>query len=75
MSQKFPVVNSKQLIKAIEQRGFFFSRQTGSHAIYINDEGIRVTIPVHGKKDLGKGLLKQILSDSRMSVDELKKLI
>ncbi|MBA4139333.1 MAG: type II toxin-antitoxin system HicA family toxin [Segetibacter sp.] len=75
MSQKLPVVNSKQLIKALEYKGFFFSRQTGSHAIYINNEGIRVTIPIHGKKDIGKGLLKQILSDARLLVDELKALI
>ena len=75
MSTKFPTVNAKQLIKVVEQKGFFFSRQTGSHAIYINNEGIRLTIPIHGKKDLGKGLLKQILADARLSVDELKTLI
>jgi predicted RNA binding protein YcfA (HicA-like mRNA interferase family) len=43
--------------------------------ISINNEGIRVTVPVHGKKHIGKGLLKQILSDARLSVDELKALI
>lgn len=71
MSPKQPVVNAKQLIKALEKKGFVFSRQSGSHAIYIDKNGIRVTVPIHGKKDLGTGLLKQILKDANISFDEL----
>ncbi len=50
MSPKQPVVNAKQLIKALEKKGFVFSRQSGSHAIYIDKNGTRVTVPIHGKK-------------------------
>ena len=75
MSPKQPVLNSKQLIKVLEKKGFLFSRQSGSHAIYINPEGIRVTVPIHSKKDIEKGLLKQILSDARISFEELEHLI
>ncbi len=74
MSPKQPVLNAKQLVKALEKKGFVFSRQSGSHAIYINSAGTRVTVPIHGKKDLGKGILKQILTDANITFDELKDL-
>ena len=71
MSTKFPVKNAKELIKILEKKGFTFSRQSGSHAIYSNLNGIGVTVPIHGKKDLGKGLLKQIIKDAGLSNDDL----
>ena len=75
MSNKQPVVNAKELIKALRRKGFIFERQSGSHAIYINNENTRVIIPIHGKKDLAKGLLNQILIDANITLDELRDLI
>ena len=72
MSSKQPVINAKELIKILERNGFLFSRQSGSHAIYYNKEGTRATIPIHGKKDIGKGLLKQILKDAGLSIEDLQ---
>ena len=48
----------------LERKGFTFSRQSGSHAIYANKNAVKVTVPIHGKKDLGKGLLKRIMKDA-----------
>lgn len=72
MSHKHPKVNARQLIKILEQKGFSFSRQSGSNAIYINAEGLRTTIPIHGKKELGIGLLKQIMKDTGLSLEDLE---
>ena len=54
MSQRFPDVNSKQMVKVAEKLGFIFVRQCGtSHAIYIREnDKRRTTIPIHGKKSL-----------------------
>ncbi len=71
MSKKHPVKNSKELIKILEKKGFTFSRQSGSHAIYSNANGVKVTVPIHGKKDLGKGLLKQIMKDAGLSTEDI----
>ncbi len=71
MSTKLPVINAKQLIKILESKGFTFARQSGSHAIYANPNGIKVTVPIHGKKDLGKGLLKQIMKDSGLNNEDI----
>jgi predicted RNA binding protein YcfA (HicA-like mRNA interferase family) len=71
MSTKLPAKNSKELIKILEKKGFIFSRQSGSHAIYANRNGLKVTVPIHGKKELGKGLLKQILKDAGLNNEDL----
>jgi predicted RNA binding protein YcfA (HicA-like mRNA interferase family) len=73
MSSKQPVINAKELIKSLEKKGFVFVRQSGSHAIYKNSEDIKVTVPIHGKKDLGKGLLRQIMKDAGLTNEDLHK--
>ena len=71
MSSKQPVINAKDLIKKLEKKGFAFVRQSGSHAIYTNAGGVKTTVPIHGKKDLGKGLLKQIMKDAGLTNEDL----
>ncbi len=71
MSSKQPVINSKDLVKKLEEKGFTFVRQSGSHAIYKNIEGVKITVPIHGKKDIGKGLLKQIMKDAGLTNKDL----
>ncbi|MFD2572808.1 type II toxin-antitoxin system HicA family toxin [Spirosoma soli] len=60
------------MIKILEQKGFKLSRQSGSHAIYINSDGLRTTVPIHGKKELGIGLLRQIMKDTGLSSEDLE---
>ena len=47
-------------------------RQKGSH-VFVTDVGGKKTtiIPVHANEDLGKGLLKSILADLEISMEEL----
>lgn len=75
MSQKLPRVTSNQVIKALEKRGFSFSRQSGSHKIYKNAQGKRVTVPSHKGKVLHPKVLKSILKDADISLDEFLKLL
>ncbi|MBC8154741.1 MAG: type II toxin-antitoxin system HicA family toxin [Bacteroidetes bacterium] len=71
MSNRHPKLTAKALIKILEKKGFRFSRQNGSHAVYINDDGQRTTVPMHGKKELGIGLLKQIMNDTGLTIGDL----
>ena len=73
MSSKLPSVNAKYLIKVIEKKGFKKVRQSGSHAIYKNNSGVRTTIPIHSNKIIGKGLLKQIMRDADLTVEDIVK--
>lgn len=72
MSNKLPSITCKQLIKVLEGKGFYFSRQSGSHAIYKHTSGRRTTIPIHPGKIIGKGLLSQIMKDTEISIEDLK---
>jgi len=67
-----PSIICKQLVKVLERKGFILQRQSGSHAIYRNDEGRRTTVPIHSGKIIGKGLLSQIMKDTDITVDDLK---
>ncbi len=70
---KLPVLNAKQLTKILLKKGFVLVRQSGSHAIFRHPDGRRTTVPIHDTKDLGPGLIRQILKDTNTSEDDVKK--
>jgi len=75
MSEKLPRVTANEMIKIVEKLGFHLSRQSGSHKIYKNDDGKRVTIAYHSGKILHPKIIKSILVDLGISVDEFKKIV
>jgi len=75
MSEKLPRVTADQVIKVIEKHGFSLVRQSGSHKIYKNTEGKRVTIPYHARKILHPKVLKSILRDAGLTIEEFKKIL
>ncbi|MCD4815472.1 MAG: type II toxin-antitoxin system HicA family toxin [Methanosarcinales archaeon] len=75
MSEKLPRVTANEIIKIVEKLGFHLSRQSGSHKIFKNNEGKRVTIAYHSGKILHPKIIKSILADVGMSVDKFKKIM
>lgn len=75
MTDKLPRISAEKVIKVIEKLGFFLVRQSGSHKIYKNDTGTRITIPYHTGKTLHPKVLKQILKDVDISIEEFNKLL
>ncbi len=71
MSPKLPSLNARQLIAILNKHGFILDRQSGSHAVFIHPDGRRTTVPIHGKRDLGKGLVRQIMKDAGLTIDDL----
>ena len=68
---KLPAMSGKEFIKFLEYIGFNVTRQKGSHARLHADDGRVTTIPVHGKHELPKGLLRKIIrEDLELSIDE-----
>lgn len=53
-------MSGKQLLKLLEADGWRLDRINGSHHIMIKGNKTLV-VPVHGKKDLPKGTLNNIL--------------
>lgn len=74
MSPKILSLTSRELISILKKKGFILERQSGSHAIFIHPKGRRTTVPVHGKRNLGKGLLRQIMKDADLTIDDLYNL-
>ena len=73
MSKELPTTTAAKLVRFFERQGFYRDRQKGSHLTLKHSDGRVITIPVHTGKDIGKGLLKQILKDGgfdSMSVAE-----
>ena len=56
----FPSVKAKDFIKVIKKLGFYLDRQKGSHAIYKDNHGNRVVIPLHSGKDIKQGMIEDI---------------
>jgi predicted RNA binding protein YcfA (HicA-like mRNA interferase family) len=72
---KLPKLKAVQIIKVLEKRGFKLSRQSGSHKIYKDNRGKRVTIPFHSGKILHPKVLKSILTDAEISENDLKQYL
>jgi predicted RNA binding protein YcfA (HicA-like mRNA interferase family) len=67
------VVKSRELVRALERLGFVLLRKSpGSHWQFQHPDGRRTTVPVHRGCDIGPGLLRKILRDIEVDVDELR---
>jgi len=72
---KLPRLTARQIISVLEKAGFSLARQSGSHMIYKNAAGRRVTVPFHASKTLHPKIVKSILRDADMSVESLQELL
>lgn len=72
---KLPNVSGKETIKVLEKIGFKIIRQKGSHVRMKHEDNRVVTIPVHANKCLGKGLLRKVLRDAELTVEQFQGLL
>ncbi|MBU4361008.1 type II toxin-antitoxin system HicA family toxin [Patescibacteria group bacterium] len=66
---KLPIISAKKAVKFFEQNGYRVTRQRGSHIRLHHPIKQPLTIPNH--KTIARGLLRKLLRDSEISVDEL----
>jgi len=72
---RLPRVTAREIIAALGKVGFSLARQSGSHMIYKNPAGKRVTVPFHAAEVLHPKVLKSILRDADLSIEELQELL
>lgn len=53
-------MTGKEVIKRLKAAGWILDRINGSHYIMYKPGHLPVSVPVHGNRDLGIGLLKNI---------------
>lgn len=65
---------AKEVDRVLRSLGFELVRQSGSHAIYKNSVGKRVTLPVHGGKSISIGVFNAIIKDLEISQKDFWKI-
>jgi predicted RNA binding protein YcfA (HicA-like mRNA interferase family) len=76
MSPKLPVVSGRQVVQALQRIGYRVVRQRGNH-IRLRDETnpnhLPITVPDH--KTVKPGLLRKVLRDADLTIDEFVALL
>ena len=76
MTTKVPAISGPDLVKLFINIGYVFRRQKGSHVVLYRElDKRRLTIPVHGGREIPVGTLKSILKDAGLSADDLRRLL
>jgi len=72
---KLSLVTSKDLERLLLFLGVEFKRQKGSHAFYKHKDGRYTTIPHHNKRMISRPLLRQILKQVDISIEDYRELL
>jgi predicted RNA binding protein YcfA (HicA-like mRNA interferase family) len=72
---RLPVVKANRLEKVLLHLGFIPQRQKGSHVFYRHPDGRYTTIPHHTGKDLPRELIRTILKQINLTVEEFAELL
>jgi len=70
---KLVLIRPRKLVKIISFLGFERRDAEGSHVFFAHSDGRTTVIPVHNR-ELSRGLLRKILSDINLSIEEYDKL-
>jgi len=72
---KLQLVDAKTMEKLLLKEGFQKTRQKGSHAFYRHADGRTTTVPFHSSEDIARPLLRQIINEIKITVDEYNELL
>jgi predicted RNA binding protein YcfA (HicA-like mRNA interferase family) len=71
-----PAVSGKQLVKALERRGWYVKRIRGSHHIMRHPSiPDAIPVPVHGNQSIKRGTLGNILRTAGISREDFDQLL
>jgi len=70
---RLPIVTPKRLIAALKRLGFYEVRQNGSH-LQLKRGNLLVTVTMR-PGDLSPGVLRSILRQAHLSVEELREVL
>ena len=61
---------AKKVIKVLEKIGFAQIRPKGSHLFMRHPDGRTTLITVHPGENIGKGMIRKIINDAKITRDE-----
>jgi len=72
---KIPVLKAQELLKILSKLGFAEVRQRGSHIQLRHPDGRGTTVPNHKGRDISPVLLKLILKDIKLELNDFIKYL
>jgi predicted RNA binding protein YcfA (HicA-like mRNA interferase family) len=77
MGRDVPVLRPRRVLRALLRAGFVVHHQSGSHAQLRHPAKphLRVTVPRHDRFDLPKSVLRSILRQAELSVEQFLDLL
>jgi predicted RNA binding protein YcfA (HicA-like mRNA interferase family) len=70
---KLVPIKGVKFIKILKKLGFMERDAEGSHVFFKHTDGRTTVVPIHNK-DISKGLLRKILNDIQISIEEYEQL-
>jgi len=71
---KLPNCSGHEAIKAFQKAGWNIDRQKGSHVTLVKAGSyVILTVPLH--KELGPGLLRSLIRNARITVEQFENLL
>ncbi|MCH8974261.1 MAG: type II toxin-antitoxin system HicA family toxin [Chloroflexi bacterium] len=68
-----PVLSGDAFVKAMERIGYRWVHTRGSHMILAHTSGQRLSVPRH--RELDRGLLRRLIRDADLTVQQLLDLV
>jgi predicted RNA binding protein YcfA (HicA-like mRNA interferase family) len=73
---KLPSLTARKVVRALKRAGFVEDRQKGTHLVLIHPEKkVRTVVPVHPGRSIKEPLLRAIVRDASLSVEEFMELL
>lgn len=70
---RLPVISGIRFVRVMEQIGYVWDHTEGSHMILVHRERQRLSVPNH--RELGRGLLRSLISDAGLTREEFFRLL
>lgn len=72
---RLPRLRGREIIAALRAAGFVVIRIKGSHHFLKHPDGRCTVVPVHAGETIGPGLMKSILEDTELTVEQFMDLL
>ncbi len=68
-------LKGKEIVRILERAGFQVIRTRGSHTFLRHPDERTTVVPIHAGETIGPGLLRAILRDVEMSIEDFRKYL
>ncbi len=72
---KLKLITYRDLARLAERQGFTWVRRVGSHNTFRSAEGQIIVIPDHGSQVIVRPLLRKIIRDMGLTVEDYNRLV